>query len=179
MRPIQNLELKNLLEAQKIQIVLNDGSFSPLATSSTILLSSEIIEQLSQEEFEAVIAHELEHVRWKDPKIKSLLYLFYTLFWWIPTTGWTKKIEQDQEMASDQRAIQHSSEECLAKALVKVTSHVKNRKVETACLFAGRDHSLVRRVKVMFNSYPKEKIAVFGITVVLLELGMVGMCLFI
>lgn len=51
--------------------------------------------------FEAVVAHELERIRWKDPYIKICSALFASLLWWIPLKGWLNKIEMDQEEASD------------------------------------------------------------------------------
>lgn len=71
------------------------------AKSRTILLPSALMNSLSQEEFEAVIAHELEHLRWKDPILRSLSSVICSLFWWLPTGWWSKRLEEDQELASD------------------------------------------------------------------------------
>jgi len=80
---------------------------SPLATipfatrQKTIIFPETIVNSLSQEAFEAIVAHEYEHLRWKDPLVKVSCSLIGAIFWWVPTYWWRKKIEWDQEAASD------------------------------------------------------------------------------
>jgi beta-lactamase regulating signal transducer with metallopeptidase domain len=72
------------------------GLLSPI-----LYLPSSTKHLLSSKEYEAVLAHELEHYRYKDPLIRFLLHLSSSIFFWVPTKWLLKKMEEDQEIGSD------------------------------------------------------------------------------
>ena len=85
-----------------------------------IVIPKKLMCLLSQEEFESVIAHELEHLRWCDPFLKISLYIVSAFFWWIPVNRWLKKIDDEQEQACDASIAQYQCRnEELASALFK------------------------------------------------------------
>lgn len=69
--------------------------------SSTIYLPELLLKNFSQNELETVLAHELEHVRYKDNLTRLILDFIGTLFWWIPTRRLRARIEETQEISAD------------------------------------------------------------------------------
>ncbi len=91
------LESATLLTSQKINV--------PFATfGNRIVFPETLVNELSQQEFEAIIAHEWQHLRWKDPHTKVIGGLIAHFFWWLPTLWWMKRCEWEQECASDSEA---------------------------------------------------------------------------
>ncbi|MBA3817240.1 MAG: M56 family metallopeptidase [Parachlamydiaceae bacterium] len=177
-RPIMNTNLKSMIEFKSTRILLSKEIHIPMATPYNAIVMPFEISQFSQEEFEAIIAHECEHVTWRDPQIKIAINAFRSLFWWIPVKNWINKMEEDQEMASDQGILKHDfSEEFLASALVKVAIHVKNEKLISVCHLSG-ENSILRRVKALMNRYPKENFSFFGVLVLILALALLLVCAF-
>lgn len=66
-----------------------------------IIFPALLLEKLSTEEFEAIIVHELDHLRWRDSYLRMALQLLCAFFWWIPTKRWRLHFEQMQEFACD------------------------------------------------------------------------------
>lgn len=71
-----------------------------------ILLPAGLITQLSQSELEAVIAHELGHVRRLDPLVNVLQSLIEALFFYHPGTRWlSRRIREEREYCCDDLAV--------------------------------------------------------------------------
>lgn len=161
-RPVENVQLAQKLQQDNVKIYISDEIQIPLATfSKAIVIPRGLIEKLTTQEFEAVVAHELEHVKFQDPLARLLYQFTATIFWWVPTHAWIKKLEQDQEMACDQSVLKYGLEgESLASALVKVTRQVKCN--QALCYLAsGRKTTLVRMEKILGLSPIDESI--FGL----------------
>lgn len=106
-RPILNSSLNECISS--ITLLISKDIQSPLAYSfKTIILPAHLANRFSQNEYEAVLAHELEHLRWFDPLTKSLCYILKSLFWWIPIRKQMDKIEADQEQACDASIFRYS-----------------------------------------------------------------------
>ncbi len=88
--------------------------------SSKIYISTALVQHLSRKEYEAVLAHELEHIRHKDSVVRLTLDLIGTLFWWIPTQWLRRRIEEGQEVGCDLKAQKYGIDPTdLASALCK------------------------------------------------------------
>lgn len=93
----QTLQSVTLLTSQKITV--------PFATfGNRIVFPEALVDLLSQQEFEAIMAHEYQHLRWKDPHTKMIGGLIAHFFWWLPTLWWMKRCEWEQECACDSEA---------------------------------------------------------------------------
>ena len=75
---------------------------------------------LTEGEYEAVLAHEKEHIRFKDNWARLLLELIEALFWWVPTRGLHRRIEEGQEVGADKRVKDPLD---LATAILKCARH--------------------------------------------------------
>lgn len=120
-----------------------------------ILLPQNMLDELSREEVEAVIAHELQHLKWKDPLFKFFYSLVCALCWWIPTTWWLKRVIAEQEQASDAGIYHYGIDNCaLATAVTKILSKAKNGKCDsTALCFLGSSKSThIDRLKYILNT---------------------------
>ncbi len=154
-RKIENSSLLHAMKKLRVKILVSKTVRFPMAAYlRTILIPKNLEEQLPQNEFEAVISHELEHLRWKDPIIKLFCQIGSTLFWWVPTQWWLKRVDQDQEMSADASVWRHSLDgSALASAIVKISKKVSSRS-EPAIFSAfavGKVSSLLTRLRMTLD----------------------------
>lgn len=153
-RPIENLLLLSTLAKYRVKIFVTKKITIPMATyNKSIFISKEIVENIPQNEFEAIIAHELEHIKWKDPIIRLLSHFISAIFWWVPTQAWQKKLEFDQEVACDQSISTYGCQkEYLASALVNVATLSQEKIHKTLCYLNDGSSPLLKRLYMMIDS---------------------------
>lgn len=156
-RSIHNASLNQALQKKGIKILVSNEIIIPAATySNVILIPAAVHDHFSQEEFEAVLAHELEHILWKDPLIRFFSQLISVIFWWLPTYEFRKKLEFEQEIACDQSIVRYGIQEhFLASALLKVTTHAREKKFDILCYLTEKKHSSMRRLEAMLKTDTK------------------------
>lgn len=171
-KPVPNALLTLALKQANVSIYASHEVPMPLATyTRVIIIPYEMLENLSAQEFEAVIAHELEHIKYYDPLFRLLYQLLAGLFWWVPTHLWIKKIEQDQEIACDQSIDKYDiKDESLASALVKVTKHVKSH--PAFCYFASSQKPALERIQMILGIKPMKENHLFGLNFMIVVLGL-------
>ena len=81
---VENLCMANGMKTPKINII-NDDSLNAFASgindrTYTVTLSKGIIQKLNDEELEAVIAHELTHIRNRDVRLLIVSIVFVGIF---------------------------------------------------------------------------------------------------
>lgn len=108
-------------------ILTSDAMSVPFAARQKfIFIPKRLMDAFSQDEFEAVVAHELEHLRWKDPLLRLFSNFLCATFWWIPSGWYIKKLEEDQEQASDDTIHKYLIDSyALGSALVKTIKGAK------------------------------------------------------
>lgn len=84
---------------------VTDGRLSPLVWPigrPTIVLSRPLVAELSPEETESLLAHELAHLRRKDHWVRWLELVAVTIYWWHPVAWWARRmIRNSEERACD------------------------------------------------------------------------------
>jgi beta-lactamase regulating signal transducer with metallopeptidase domain len=152
-RPIMNLSLLQTLQKNNVKIFSNADISIPMATYfKSIFIPNDIVEDFSQGEYEAIIAHELEHVLWKDQIVRLLTQLVAKIFWWVPTSAWLKKLEFDQELACDQNIAKYGLDnKYLASALIKVTRSAKKNTYKTICFLSNETHPTLKRIQIILG----------------------------
>lgn len=134
-RPIRNQSLLFFLNKKKIAMWATSAVDVPCAFGifkKMIVFPEKLLEELSQDEFEAVIAHEAAHLVWYDSIIRIASYFITSLFWWVPTKWWLSSLEQAQEKACDyQITAFRIPRMSLATAIVKSAKKAKT----TYCYF--------------------------------------------
>jgi ABC-type Fe3+-siderophore transport system permease subunit len=155
-RAIANGQLKEKLQSQKASVLVSEDIDVPFAAGVRyILFPRQLLLKLSQEEFETVVAHELEHLQWKDPILKLISSITCSLFWWIPTQWWLKRLEADQEKASDLGIHKYGMDTLpLASAFVKTANGARfaKLKMDAISAFASNGYSQASRLENILNS---------------------------
>ncbi len=127
-RPVENLHLKKALYLARVQIFTNPSyQGSPLLVGSMrpkIIFPESLLYLLEQKEYEAILAHELQHAIHKDIFTRGLLELIDKCFWWIPVRKLIHSIELGQEFACDESIAKYHIEPVeLASGIVKVAKY--------------------------------------------------------
>ncbi len=146
-RQVESTKLKQTLQKNRMRIYESDETQTPLTIyPNTIIVPRKATDTLSQREYEAVIAHECEHIKYRDPLTRLLYHFIAAFFWWVPTRFWIKKVEQEQELACDQSVLKYGiSGDSIASALLKVARLVKVH--QTICCFTSSGSSTVLRIQ--------------------------------
>lgn len=126
-RPITNLKLVMSLKRQYTKILVSEEVKVPFACwSGAIILPKKLMGALNQEEFESIIAHELEHLRWYDTHIKLIYRATSSIIWWVPMEKWFNKLEFDQELACDRAIHQYELNGISLASALKKTAQKNN-----------------------------------------------------
>ncbi len=93
------------------------GIFRPV-----LLLPQKMEERLSDSELEAILAHELAHVRRRDNLMSSVHMLIEALFWFHPMIWWLgAKLVQERERACDEEVLRLGKDpQAYAEGILKV-----------------------------------------------------------
>jgi beta-lactamase regulating signal transducer with metallopeptidase domain len=103
-RDLKNPEIIKRMKKTKSIVITSKEIDTPCAFGifrKWICFPSNQIEAFSQDEFEAIVAHELHHLSWYDGVVRVLSKCIVVAFWWIPTRWLLSKVEYEQEIACD------------------------------------------------------------------------------
>ncbi len=120
--------------------------------SSVVYIPSHFLENLSRKEYEAVLAHEIEHVRYKDGLVRLTLDFIGTVFWWIPTKWLCDRIEEGQEVGCDLECKKYGIDSTdLASAIYKSAKYSINT---PNLIFAHQlaKHTVLKRVNIILQN---------------------------
>lgn len=133
-RTISNVELLAQLQKHNISIWNSSQITVPFASfDKRIYFPTKLHRIVSNEEFNAILAHEFEHIRHKDSIWKLIGYSIFSVFWWIPSQFWMEKIQLDQEMNCDSTVLDYSIKgDVLAAGIIKTIS--KEPELEHVCI---------------------------------------------
>lgn len=101
---INNDQLKFQIAKMKVKLLISSKASLPYALGifkKRIIIPNNFLETLTQNEFEAFIAHELSHFYWHDSLVRLFISFSQAIFWWIPTQWLYSKIKQNQEFSCD------------------------------------------------------------------------------
>lgn len=165
-RPIHSLSLARMLSKYKVKIYISNEILIPLASyKKEIVIPQTTMDILTQQEFEAVVAHEFEHVKHNDSLVRMFYHFIAILFWWVPTNSWMKKIDHEQEMACDQNVLSYGlHEDSIASALLKVSKQVKDYKQisnnQWVCCLVEKTNPTMARIKAILGLSSQENIKI-------------------
>ena len=91
-----------------------------------LLWPDRLSEQLDDLEIEAILAHELEHVRRWDNLAAAVHSLVKALFWFHPVVHWMgREMSEERERACDERVVEQSAQpEKYAQSILTVCAFV-------------------------------------------------------
>lgn len=144
----------------EIQLKISSIGQSPLtfgALKPIILLPAGLIFQLSPLQLEAIIAHELAHVKRNDYLVNLLfstlevVFFFHPCYWWITNT-----VKELRENAADDLVLKAGIEpKNLATGLAEVINFAKQNPPELALAAGKRRNPTLQRIKRMLG-YPAQ-----------------------
>lgn len=163
-----NLEIQTLTDRlvnslgirRKIEIRTTERAHSPVTfgvLTPVILLPAALIFQLSPAHLEAVIAHELAHVRRNDYLSNLLLSTLEVLFFFHPCYWWmSQTVKELRENAADELALKAGiSSTDLANALAEVLQFASQHPPELSLAAGKKRNPTLLRIKRMLG-YPTE-----------------------
>ncbi|HLB52188.1 MAG TPA: M56 family metallopeptidase [Chlamydiales bacterium] len=163
-----NVSLAAWMKKRQVTVASSIEISSPCIIGKTILFPERLLRDLSDKEIEAIIAHEMAHLRWRDCGIRIICSLTASLFWWIPTKWWRKRIEEMQEQASD--AIIHQfgiPGTVLAEAILKTAQRVRADQSQLVFSFVGGKSLFKNRIEMVLRQPPSKflrwKIVQYGL----------------
>ena len=125
------------------------GSRAPI-----LVVGRSLLESLDDEELEAVVAHELAHVRRRDTPVASALGVVRDLMFFVPGGGWAvRQLHRERELAADQVAVELTGRPgALASGLLKVLDEAPSGPAPCAAL--APSGGVVDRVRILVDDTP-------------------------
>lgn len=116
-----------------------------------LLLPEGLFEQLSPQEMDAILAHELCHLRRSDNLLAGLHMFVATLFWFHPLIWWVgKRLLAEREQACDEAVLASGKDGVVyAEGLLKVCRHCLPSPLACASGVSGSD--LARRTRAILD----------------------------
>ena len=151
----------------KIQLRVTESGLAPLTFGTlrpVVLLPAALIFQLSPAQLEAILAHELAHVKRNDYLVNLLLsgleviFFFHPCYWWMSHT-----VKELREHAADDLAIKAGIEpKHLATGLAEVLNFARQNPPELAQAAGKKRNPTLQRIKRMLGyqteNYPQTPI---------------------
>ncbi len=140
------------IESHLIKIPMVIGYFKPV-----VIIPVEMLTQMPFNQIEAIIAHEIAHIRRNDYILNVLQTIIETLFFFHPAVWYiSNQIRKERENCCDDMALTVCRESMVyAKALVSV-QELTFRKHYSAVAFSGKKKYLLNRIKRLIMK-PKVK----------------------
>lgn len=155
--PNLNRGLAEWMKQKGVQCASTSAVGAPCITKKTVLFPARLLNDLSQEEGEAIIAHEMAHLHWRDCSLRLGYSLIATVFWWIPTAWWQRRIEEMQEQASDSMIHRFGiSRFALAEAVLKTARNTKGMPTKLSCSFVECRPSIKNRMEMILQEPRKQ-----------------------
>lgn len=169
---------------KQVHIYISELVKSPITVGfikPLILLPVACVNNLSAEQTEAILLHELAHIKRNDYLINLLLTIIESLLFFNPFVGLiSKQIKRERENSCDDWVLQFQyNAATYALALLNVAKHAAPQ-VNFAMNAAGKDTPLLNRVKRMIeqqeqkSNYSKQLFALVITTAVLFTLSWVN-----
>ena len=157
--------------------LLEPGVFGVLRP--VLLLPEGIAERLRPDQLDAIVAHELCHVRSRDNLAAAVHMLVEAMFWFHPLVWWIgKRLVDERERACDEEVLRMGSEpEVYAESILKVCEFYLESPLDCVSGITGSDlrkrirNIMTNRASKKLNSGMKVLIAAAGAATVLLPVG--------
>ena len=148
---IQSLQMKKeiiLAESKKIAVPVVVGFFKPM-----IIFPFGMLNSLSIDEVEAIMLHEISHIKRNDYLINVCVHIVEIIFYFHPAIWWiSAKIRAEREYACDDIALSMDIQPLdYVKTLYKLEQTKQTNIPALSMSFAEDRHQLLNRVKRILN----------------------------
>ena len=129
-----------------------------------LLLPEGVLDRLSPEQFQTVIAHELCHVRRRDNLTAATHLFIEALFWFHPLVWWIKaRLIEEQERACDEEVIRlGTNPQIYAESILKLCEFYLTSSPICVAGMTGSD--LKKRIEDIMSNQIAQKLSVRSIT---------------
>jgi bla regulator protein blaR1 len=132
-----------------MRILLSSAGMEPAVfgiVNPVLLWPAGLSDRLDDVQIEAIMAHELEHVRRRDNLTSAIHALVEAIFWFHPMVRWmSTRLSEERERACDERVLQQNSRpEAYAESILKVCSFCMEP--ATACVSGVSGADLKERI---------------------------------
>lgn len=136
----------------------------PAAAGPLLLLPRGLLASLDAAELDALLAHELAHVRRRDHWVRFLEIGATALFWWYPVTWWSRRaLRRAEERCCDEWVLRAlpSSARAYASGILKSLEFLSESAVPlpAAASGAGPVEDLEARLKEILMTYPLPRLS--------------------
>ena len=168
---LRRLEGLNQTRIVSSQEQLEPGVFG--IVRPVLYLPAGIAEHLNDAQLDAILAHELSHIRRKDNLTAALHMLVEAVFWFHPLVWWIgARLVAERERACDEEAVRLGAEpEVYAESILKICKLYLESPLACVSGVTGSDLKkrietiMTKRVARALNPAKKVALAVAGITV--------------
>lgn len=124
-----------------------------------LLLPGGIQDRLTSEQMRAVLAHERNHVAWRDNLAAALHMLVEVLYWFHPLVWWIgKRLIEERERACDERVLADGhSPETYAESILKICEHYLDSRLP--CVAGVSGANLRQRIEGIMNNRMIERLS--------------------
>ena len=129
------------------------GVFHPV-----LLLPDGVAAQLAPEELQAILAHELSHVRRRDNLAAVMHMAVEAVFWFYPLVWWLGvRLIEERERACDEQVLRSGSEpQAYAEGILKICELYLHSPLK--CVAGVTGASLKKRIEAIVNNRPTLKL---------------------
>lgn len=154
-KKLRNPSLISKIKKYRFQILtsrsLVESPFVAGLISSVVYVPSNLSQNLSRREYEAVLAHEIEHIRYKDSLVRLVLDFIESIFWWVPTKWLRNRIEEGQEVGCDLKCKKYGIDPTdLASAICKCAKYSIKSPNQIHAIHLTK-HAIHKRLKVLLQ----------------------------
>lgn len=119
-RARDNADIQTPIRLLKSEAGIEPGIFG--IVHPVLLWPSGLSERLDDRQIEAIMAHELEHVRRRDNLTSAIHVFVEAVFWFHPLVRWiSARLSEERERACDERVVEQNAQpEAYAESILKV-----------------------------------------------------------
>ena len=163
---------KRLGLRRRPEIALLAVRFSPfvwfVVGRPRIYFPAELLQRLDAAAQEAVLTHELAHIRRKDHWVRLLELMVTTLFWWHPVVWWaSRQLQELEEQCCDGLVLDTMPQgaRAYATALVDMLDFISDRSLTVPVLatVAKSPVVLARRITMLNNHSPQAPLTITSV----------------
>ena len=140
-----------LKQSERVSSPLVMGVIKPV-----IIFPMGLIQALPTDEIEAILVHELAHIKRKDFLINivinllQVVYFFHPAFWWLKV-----QLDAEREFHCDDIALNQLGKKLTLIRALTNASEYQGHKFQPALAFAGKKNQLLSRVKRIVDHKPQ------------------------
>jgi len=141
-----------VFESHKINSAFTFGFIKPI-----IVLPIGFFTSIPPEQIEAVLLHELYHIKYKDYLVNIMTMTFEVIFFYHPAMWWlAKNIRRERENRCDDQVTQLMDKKVYAHALLNMESY--RQSLNYAIPFFNKQSNLKMRIMRIFDQKPEKNI---------------------